>query len=70
MLAQCWPYCGGQGLQVVLVEGLQVCNQDAVTIAQQFITGLANVHANPGGFKRFSCVHKANAGPKAHLNDQ
>ena len=56
MLTQCWPYCGGQGLQVVLVEGLQVGNQDAVTVPQQFKTGLANVHANPCGFERFCCV--------------
>ena len=66
MPAQCWPCCGGQGLQVVLVEGLQVGNQDAVTIPEQFKTGLANVHANPGGFKRLLCVlHKAKAGPQA-----
>ena len=66
MPAQCWPCCGGQGLQVVLVEGLQVGDQDAVPMSQQFKAKRANVHTNPGGFKRLLCVlHKAKAGPKA-----
>lgn len=35
-------------------------------MSQQFKTKRANVHANPGGFKRLLCVlHKAKAGPQA-----
>lgn len=36
-------------------------------MSQQFKAKRANVHANPGGFKRFSCVlHiRQKAGPKA-----
>lgn len=41
--------------------GLQTLNAP-----QQFKTKRANVHANPGGFKRLLCVlHKAKAGPQA-----
>jgi len=37
-------------------------------MSQQFKTKRANVHTNPGGFKRLLCVlHKAKAGPKARL---
>lgn len=66
MLAQCWPCRAGQCLDVVAVNGLQVGDQDAVPMPQQFKTKLANVHTNPGGFKRLLCVlHKAKAGPQA-----
>ena len=66
MLTQCWPLCSGQCFDVVAVKGSQVGNQDAVPMPEQFKTKLANVHANPGGFKRLLCVlHTAKAGPKA-----
>ena len=66
MLSQCWPCRAGQCLDVVAVNGLQVGDQDTMPMPEQFKTKLANVHANPGGFKRLLCVlHKAKAGPKA-----
>ena len=34
-------------------------------MSQQFKAKRANVHTNPGGFKRLLCVHKAKAGPQA-----
>ena len=66
MLSQCWPCRAGQCLDVVAVNGLQVGDQDTVPMPEQFKTKLANVHANPGGFKCLLCVlHTAKAGPKA-----
>ena len=66
MLSQCWPCRAGQCFDVVAVNGLQVGDQDTVPMPEQFKTKLANVHANPGGFKCLLCVlHMAKAGPKA-----
>ena len=56
MLTQCWPLCSGQCGYVVAVNGLQVGHEDAVPMPQQFKAKRANVHANPGGFKRFCSV--------------
>ncbi len=56
MLTQCWPWCPGQCGYVVAVNGLQVGHEDAVPMPQQFKAKRANVHANPGGFKRFCSV--------------
>ena len=56
MPAQCGALFPGQCGYVVAVNGLQVGHEDAVPMPQQFKAKRANVHANPGGFKRFCSV--------------